>query len=356
MSSYYSTAELEEMRKKRIMNELSSNIQKLKEQLMANHDNTSQVTRGKNISLKIMATDDGVGGYSSADSGWIQSVSNKSFVKKDCEALDFSDLLISNEKKPTKLEVELNFWINSIEERIVVSEKDEKDRARVIAEVSKILEEKDTDIEDKIKKVKMRVSAFLNGSTEITDADRERIESNYYEYCAMCQMIGVKPVEYTPYMVEKEMAKMRFSLEKHRQDEYIINVIEEIMDELGCHVKDEAVLDHVAGQMFTVDGHSLCEVFVGNDGSGIMFEPIGERKSSSLDKKRQIENSANSICALYKELEERAAERGVILNRVYLDPVNVDKMCTQDDISERRSSSRKRKTAKPRQRALGSEE
>lgn len=357
MSSYYTAAQLEEMRKKRIMQELSGSIEKLKEQLIAKHDNSVQITSGNNVELTVFATDAAVGGYSGSNivmGAMLQQAESPDVIKR--EEFDFSNLLVSNNRKPTKLELELDSWIKKVDERIVVSEKDEKDCARVIVELSKIVNSVEMDIEDKIKHVKMRVSTYLQGASMVTDIEKERIETNYFEYCAMCELLEVKPMEHIPYKVEKEMVRMRSVLAKRKQDEYIMEVIEDIMDELGCHVKDEAVLDHVVGQMFSVDGHPLCEVFIGNDGKGIMFEPVGESKSSSLEKKRQIENSANSVCTLYKELEERAAERGVILNRVYMEPANVDEMCVQKDISERRAAKSKGRTAIQRQRALDSEE
>ena len=144
-------------------------------------------------------------------------------------------------------------------------------------------------------------------------------------------------------------------MEKRRQDEYIMGTIEEIMAEMGCHVKEDAVLDHTAGLMYSVDGHPLCDVFVGNDGSGIMFEPVGESKDGSIERRRQIESSANSICSLYATIEKKAAERGIILHRVYMDPAKIEKMCVQSDISERNIKKQQRKTHVQKQKAMNLE-
>ncbi len=356
MSSYYTAAQLEEMRRQRIMQELSGSIQKLKEQLMTRHDNNVHISSGNAVEITVFATDDSAEGYYEPNiisETRIKQVESFDAIKR--EELDFSKLLVSNSNKSTKLENELNSWITKVDERVVISEKDEKDRERIIVELSKIMSNDSIDIEDKIRQIRMRVSAYLQGSIIISDIEKDRIESNYYEYCAMSELLEVKPVEYIPYRVEKEIVRMRSVLEKRKQDEYIMEVIEDIMDELGCHVKDEAVLDHVVGQMYSVDGHPLCEVFVGNDGNGIMFEPIGETKLGSSERKRQIENSGNHVCSMYKELEERAAERGVILNRVYMEPANINEMCVQDSISERRENKQKRRTTAQRQRAFDSE-
>ena len=211
------------------------------------------------------------------------------------------------------------------------------------------------DIEDKINTVKMRVSSFLQGSIRLTDADKKRIEENYYEYCALCQLLEVRPTEKHPYRVEKEIARMTKVLERRQQEEYVMEVIEDILEDLGCHAKEDAILDNRVGQMFSVDGHPLCDVFVSKDESGIMFEPVGQSKEGSLEKRRQVEGSANSICSLYSVIEERAAEKGIILRRIVADPARIDQMFVQSDVSERKASKRQRKAASKNQRAMGSE-
>lgn len=360
MSSYYTTAQLEAMRraqlKARLEQELADSVQRLKEQLKTEHKNNVQMTSGANIKTTVSITDDAVSGYnkSSVVTGDVlQTEEGQGGTERD--ELDFSVLLSSEKKKPTKLEQELDFWVTKADERSIVSEKDEQDRTRLLAELAKIIREPTTDIEDKIRSVKMRVSAYLQGSVRITDADKEKMESTYFEYCALCDMLEVKPTERLPYRVEKEVARMTSVLEKRRQDEYVMDVIEDIMEDLGCHAKDDAVLDHTVGQMYAVDGHPLCDVFVGNDGSGIMFEPVGASKGGSLEQQRQIESSANSICSLYATLEDRAAEMGVILKRVYAEPAHIDEMCVQSDISERNARKRQRKTTTQKQRALNLE-
>lgn len=360
MSSYYTTAQLEAMRKARLKQELADkladSIQKLKEQLQAEHKNKVQMNAGANIETTVFITDDVVGGYSKnyvVSGAMLQTEEGRGNARRD--ELDFSGLLFSAHKKPTKLEQELDSWVKKVDERPVVSERDEQARTRLLAELAKTTQASATDIEDKIKVVKMRVLSYLQGAARITEADKEKIESTYFEYCALCEMLEVKPTERLPYRVEKEVARMTSVLEKRRQDEYVMDVIEDIMEDLGCHAKDDAVLDHIVGQMYAVDGHPLCDVFIGNDGSGIMFEPVGESKGGSLERQRQIESSANSICSMYATLEERAAEKGVILKRVYIEPAHIDEMCVQTDISERNARKRQRKTSTQKQRVLNSE-
>lgn len=356
MSSYYTTVQLEAMRKARLKQELADSIQRLKEQLQVEHKNNVQMTSGANIETTVSIADDAIGGYSRSPvvvGAMLQTEEGRADFNRD--ELDFSGLLFSAHKKPTKLEQELDSWVKKMDERPVVSGKDEQDRTRLLAELAKTIHAPATDIEDKIRSVKMRVSTYLQGAVRITDDDKKRMESTYFEYCALCDMLKVKPTERLPRRVEKEVARMTSVLEKRRQDEYVMDVIEDIMEDLGCHAKDDAVLDHTVGQVYAVDGHPLCDIFIGKDGSGIMFEPVGESKAGSLEHQRQVESSANSICSLYTTLEERAAEKGVILKRIYAEPAHIDEMCVQSDISERSARKRQGKKSTQKQRALNSE-
>ena len=356
MSSYYTAAQLEAMRKERLKQDMSDAIQKIKEQLQTEHSNNVYIVESSNIELSVFEVDNSIEGYS-GDAIITGAMLQEKHIEnaQERDSLDFSELLFSSHKKPTRLEIELDSWIKRIDERPIVSEKDAKDRTRLLSELARILNTPTMDIEDKIRLTKTRVNSYLQGSVSLTSTDKAEIESDYYHYLALCQMLCVKPKEKHPYLVKKEIQRMTSILEKRQQDEYIMGVIDEIMEELGCHVKDEAVLDHTIGQVYSVDGHPLCDVFIGNDGSGIMFEPIGESKGGSLEKRRQIESSANSMCSLYEKIEEKAAEKGVILKRVYLEPVNINSMCVQNDISERTEKKKQRKTTVQKQRALDSE-
>ncbi len=356
MSSYYTAVELEAMRKARLKQELADSIRRIKEQLQSEYKSSAQMTVGANIEITVFVADEAVRGY--CKSGVVTGAmlqNENDFSSTERDELDFSDLLFSAKKKPTKLEQELDSWVKKVDERPIVSEKDEMDRTRLLAELAKTIQGSATDIEDKIKSVKMRVSTYLQGAARVTDSEKKIMESNYFEYCALCELLEVKPSERLPYRVEKEIARMTSVLEKRKQDEYVMDVIESIMEDLGCHAKDDAVLDHTVGQMYAVDGHPLCDVFIGNDGSGIMFEPIGESKGGSLERQRQIESSANSICSLYATLEERAAEKGVILKRVYLEPAIINEMCVQSDVSERSTRKKQRKITTQKQRAVNTE-
>ena len=53
MSSYYTAAQLEAMRKARLKQELSDTIQKLKEQLQTEHSNNAQIASSTNIEISV---------------------------------------------------------------------------------------------------------------------------------------------------------------------------------------------------------------------------------------------------------------------------------------------------------------
>ncbi len=367
MSSYYTTAQLEEMRRAQIEREIAAekarlkkamedSIQRISDQLRKQHVNEVKATETPGEKMTVFISDQAVSGYRESaviTGATLQNERHVAKVKRD--ELDFSGLLQSEGKKATALASELNAWLGRIDERPVISEKDEKDRKRLIAELEKTVAAASVDIEDKIRSVKMRVSSYLQGSARMTPDDEASIQSDYCEYCVLCDMLEMKPTEKFPWRIKKEIERMNAVLSKRTQDEYIMSALETIMDEMGLHAKDNAVLDHTAGQLYAVDGHPFCDVFVGNDGSGIMFEPIGESREGSVDKRRQIEHSANSICRMYAVLEEKAAEKGVILNRVYAAPARIDQMSVQTDVSERSAAKRQKKSSVLKQRALDSE-
>lgn len=342
MSSYYTAAELEAMRKAQVRHELAASIQRLSVQLQEQHENTIQISKGGNIKLSVFLTDDKVASSDENLSVAKEDLKqNENAASDQRENLDFSDLLVSR-KKRSKLEMELDSWMERVDERPVVTQSDEAARERLMQELQKILSE-DLDIEDKIRSVKMRIVSYLQGGSALTAQEKEKIRARYFEYAALCQLLELTPTEQIPYKVDQEIEKMTAVLQERKQKEYIMQVIQSIMEKMGCQVKEEAILDHTSGQIFSVENNPLCDVFVGNDGSGIMFEPVGQSRGGSLEKKRQMEASIGHVCSLYAELEQQAAEMGVILTRVYLDPVNVDTMCVQADVSAKKSKKKQQK-------------
>lgn len=355
MSSSYSAAELEAMRRQRLREELNRNIEKISNQLREHHENTVTRQRGSSEVISIVITDDigdGTLGVSSVSAVTLEQCDK---VVEQRDELDLSDLLIMI-PKVTALEIELNSWVKKIDERVVVTEEDNKARQRILAEINFIVGDDSIDIEDKIKMAKMKVTSYLDSGIELTAGELATIDAEYYEYCALCGMLSVTAREHLPYKVKAEIARMRAVLEKRRESEYIMDVIEGIMEELGCHVREDAVLDQVLGTVFEVDGHPSCDVFVADDGSGIMFEPVGSAREVDATRKQQMEQSVKHVCSLYEEIEQRAAEQGVILKRVYHDEPNADVMCVQTDITEHKKERRKRRGTATKLKARSSED
>ena len=351
MSSYYTAAQLEAMRKEKIRKELADSIQRLSIQLQEKHENSVHISNSGNVEISVFVTDDTTSGSGENLSVAKESLTQSANIERtQQDGLDFSGLLISKHRV-SKLEEELNSWIERIGERPIIIQSDEDARKRLKQELQRILNQS-VDIEDKIRSIKMRVMSYLQGKQVLTVDEINKIRDRYYEYVALCQFLDLTPTETTPYRVEQEIVRMATVVEKRKQTEYIMQVIQSIMEKMGCQVKEDAILDHTMGQVFSVEGHPLCDVFVGNDGSGIMFEPIGRSRGGSLEKKRQIEASANHVCSLYAELEQQAAEMGVILSRVYLDPANVDTMCIQEDVSAQKSEKKQRKGSVQKLKAM----
>lgn len=356
MSSYYTTAQLEAMRKERIRKEMEDSLKQLKEQLQKESVNTIQVADSANVILSVFASDDALSGYKPNQSAVISIKKADTVVEQKPKVEDLSCLLESPSKKNSKMEIELDQLIHTIDNRLILTEKDEKDRQRLLLEVQRIVNSTSMNIADKVSSVKMRVVSYLQSGTKKSKEIEQQIESRYYDYCALCKMLDTQPSVILPYKVEQEIQRLLPMLETRKQQEYIMGALSELLDELGCHVKEEAILDHTSGTLFSVDGHPLCDVFVGSDGSGIMFEPVGESKTGSLDRQRQIENSANSICELYSVLEDKALEKGIVLKRVYAVPSHIQEMCVRSDLVEAAEKKKHSKRSAEKQQAMKMED
>lgn len=352
MSSYYTTAQLEAMRKAKLKADLTAGIERLSTQLRQEYRNDIECCKSSNIYASIFAEDEVVSGYDDenvvdASNIYLNDVEEI----KEHEELDFS-VLLAVVPRENILVAELDEWLDKAEQRVILRKKDEEDRIRLLKVLGEIVQDASLDIEDKIKAVKMRVTAYIDSSYIPTDTELNEISEDYFEYVALCQMLDITPREKYPYRVRLEVARMKAVLEKRAQDEYIMETIQEIMTELGCNMRDEAVLDHVSGRRFRVDGHEICDVFVGSDGSGIMFEPIVENTDKNTST-ANIENDISHVCSLYKELEDRAFERGIVLNRVYLEPLTAQECCTEEKVSAQKK--KKRKSISQKLKAIGQE-
>lgn len=341
MSSYYTTAQLEAMRKAKLKAELLESINMIRAQLFEERQNDVVVSAAMNFEVTVANDDEGVSGFTSSvrigeELRREQSVSSRTI-------LDLSSLLRENHIFISQLEQEIEKLVDTIDQRAVLTEQDAIDKERVLHETSKTLSNDKMDIEDKLKYLRMRIGSYIQSGTPRSSVNYQKLENEYYNYCALCQLVGEKPVETLPEKVSNATKQLLAVVEKQRQDAYIMSAIEEIMSDLGCSVKDQVVLDHTEGQLFSVDGHPLCDVFVGADGSGIMFEPVAQITEGSLDQKRTLEASANRVCSMYDRIEELALERGIVLKRVYAEPASVSSMCSQDDLQASKKNKQQRK-------------
>ena len=350
MSSYYSAAQLEAMRLARVRQDLVATIEKMQAQLLEEYQNTARAERNENIVTSVTQEDITTSGYQFH--GIVAENMGKSQGKRKSAGhnagTDLSGLLSVKQHSKSKLETELDYWVGRIEERVLLTDEDASAHDRVFSEIKKIKDNHQLDIEDAVRFVKMRVLSYLQGGKTLTEEEKKQIESEYFQYCAMCSLANESATETLPYRVRKEISRLSALLEKRAKDEYIASSLREIMSELGCTLKSNVVMDHVEGQLFEVDGHPLCDVFVGIDGKGIMFEPVAESNTGSLDKKRRVESSANSICAKYAMVEELAAQKGIILRRVYWEPASLETVCLRDRLSESETKKKEERKTKVR--------
>lgn len=354
MSSYYTTAQLETMQKARLKAELLENLDKIRAQLLEKHQNDVVVSAATNLEITVTNDDKGVSGFTSSvrigeELRQEQTVSSRII-------LDLSSLLRENHIFASQLEQEIEKLVDAIDQRAVLTEQDAIDKERVLLETSKTLSNNKMDVEDKLKHLRMRIESYIQGGILSSNVDYQKLENEYYNYCALCQLVGEKPVETLPEKVSSATKRLLEVAEKQKQDAYIMSTIEEIMSTLGCSVKDQVVLDHTEGQLFSVDGHPLCDVFVGADGSGIMFEPVAQTTDGSLDQKRTLEASANIVCSKYDKIEELALERGIVLKRVYAEPASVSSMCFQNNLQASKKNERQRKARTTKLKARTTED
>ena len=355
MSSYYTTAQLEEMRRARLRQELEDNLRQMKERLRerleAPAESRVERTTAEKIVLTAVDRDAGTSGYridseiGAGESGTVPAEARRE--------VDLSALLDWDAERAQRAEGPFDKLLAQVEERAVLTEEDRRARERIVSELKALAARSGENEEDRLAEASWRLKIYLRAGTPAAQVDRAAAEERLLEYRALCRLAEAVPTASMPGEVEKECARLTALLEKRRQDAYIMDTLTELMGELGCSVVGETVLDHTEGQLFSVDGHPLCDVFMGADASGILFEPVAESREGSLDRRRQIERSANSICAMYGELEALAAQRGIILRRVYQDPAELEKLYVRGDVRTEKGRQRRRQA---REKAVGTEE
>ena len=321
MSSYITAAELEKRRKDALRKQLNESINSLKGKIREVTSNNTGVNVSYGTVHTTVITDEISDGY--LLSGEIGSSQLEGSEIGQRETIDFSSLLSVGKQKVKKQAV-LQESIKRIEKRAVLYLRDQKEREDIERVIKQIVNNPNLDIEQKIEMVDLRVDNYLNSGTLVENVDNEFIQSRFQEYYVLCQMLEIEPTETLLDVIEQKCVSMKQKLQKREEEQYIANTISEIMSELGCTSHGTSVLQHVQGEMFEISDCDHCEVFIGKQGNNILFEPIIESREGSENYRRSVQSDIVSVCSLYDEIERRAAERGVILKRVYFEPVSVD--------------------------------
>ena len=337
-SESYSAAEIEAQRKEALRNTVLSNIENMKQQLRENHSNDIQVNACSNFVITVSIEDDALSG-----AGPVLNVNEESLKSYSGTGLmertdyDYSELIEFESHIQNHIDAEIAVWWRKISERIILTEKDAQDQIRVRKVVSDIMHDTAMDIGDKLTAIKMRVTSFLDGGAAMTDDLQNFLEDQYLEYCALCNLLGIEATETRPDRRAEAILKYRARLEKKSEQQYVKEVIHQIMEELGCNMIGSDVLDDTQGELFALEGYPELDVFVGSSGSGIMFEPIAYTgDDDSREKEEKIKEGANSLCDMYKEVVRLAAQRGVYLIQDY------EQQLSYEDIILREESKRKK--------------
>ena len=353
MSSYASIYALEEYVKERIRFETNESIQSLTEQLKIKNDK-SQYAFMTHVSQIVIAEDDLV--HEKEDNYLVSENDNLSGSKaaKKRDVLNLSSLLNSSSRKSNRLQRELDFLIKSVEKRMIITEEDENARKEITRKINQIISDSSLDVEDKISILEGSVNRYLAEAVSPTIEEIERQKTIYNEYLTLCNMLDIKPTEHTPYQVKKEHKRLSELIIKKRENEYVMNVIVSIMEELGCKTENDKILFGVVGQVFSVNNEPMCNVFTGmDDNQGILFEPIEKNIANTASANvSQLQNNVEHICALYEKIEQMAAYKGVILKREYMTSAasaDIMKRNSGKQVDVLESQSRRRKKTVPLQ-------
>ena len=140
MSSYYTAAQLEAMRKEKIRKELADSIQRLSIQLQEKHENSVHINNSGNVEISVFVTDDTTSGSGENLSVAKESLTQSANIARtQQDGLDFSGLLISKHRV-SKLEEELNSWIERVDERPIITQNDEDLRKIAYSSINKLSE------------------------------------------------------------------------------------------------------------------------------------------------------------------------------------------------------------------------
>ncbi len=343
MSVKYTRAQLKAMRKLELKKQLEYNIQEIKKKLSDNIKNTA-VTSNNGFGATVANSDNINDDFKSSEIKYEYDINNnkKNNVELHKE-LDFSRILINCKNCETSFQKKVNELLIRINNRDFKSEKDTQDYNRLMSYITETLNDTLLTDDDKLLYLEKRINIFLQLHDNIAKENSTNLHDIIFEYHALCKLADITPVEKNAQRMIKESIKLKEALQTRMQDEYILNTLNDIMNDLGCNLKQESILNNTAGQLFSINGNLLCDVFMGTEHGNILFEAVAHSKNDLSVSKKQMQESAGSVCEMYKEIASLAAKKDVILNDIYNYEVNESNIHVIEDLKQEDNKNTRRK-------------
>ena len=336
MSSGYDYAELERRRQEQLEQQFRESLEKLKSQmdLRKLHTEDQQSTAVRESDPGIAEQDQNTRSRASFE----ETVRLRN-LKETHQQLDLTGLRHLGKAGESEFQRRFRDLGPRAEQRAVLSGEDAAEK-KVLLQALQKLQKTDMDEELRLQKGESLLDAYLSRGVTLDEVLQKKLEDREKTYLALCRMVRMEPRQLWPDQMEPEILRLEEVVRKRRQEAYIMNTLSGILEEMNCHLAARSILDHTPGLLFSVDGSPLCDVFMGTDGYGILFEPITDRRRKADSK--VVFSSIQGVCGLYDELERRAREKGILLTREYQDPPDTEKTLDKARL-------RKRKRRKPGQ-------
>lgn len=321
MSSYYTTAQLEAMRKEKLRKRLNESIDFLRNKLSecTSNDIGAVISFGT-VHTKVIE-DEISSGFEFK--GEISNSIPEGTEISEREKLDLSSLLSVGNKKADKMN-KLRNSIEKIKKRAILYIKDENERLKIENIVKQIVVDSSLDLDSKIEIIDMKVEGYIRSGILVENVDVDYVNSRFMEYRTLCEMLEIQPTEKLLERVELKCNELRAKLQKQEEEKYIAETISDIMKELGCSGMGSSILQNVEGEMFEIEGYEYCNIFIGKQEHSVLFEPVIHSREGSVNHKKRVQADIDGVCSFYAEVARRAAERGVILTKVDFEPVLVE--------------------------------
>jgi len=155
----------------------------------------------------------------------------------------------------------------------------------------------------------------LASEVDLSDASNE--SPAYFQYLAICKLLGVKPEKIARKELAIQTKKLTEQLFEKKKDKYVLDCLKEVFAELGMHIEEEIELDGIAGQKVVDSEIDNCVIFMSQDQGGLLFETIAENDGStplSSDQKARMVESANKICKKHHKIIELLKRYGIVMS------------------------------------------